>query len=98
MIVAPRVAYRIFNRKAYNVEELPGGSAAEHMLAKLSHFGLYAFMTVMPATGIAMGYYGTSHYVTSDARNKKTNVALRARRVLFQLRFSGKNDHGQLLF
>ena len=28
------------------------------MAGSLSHTVLYAFMTVMPATGIAMGYYG----------------------------------------
>jgi cytochrome b561 len=52
MIVAPRVAYRLFNRPAYNVMELPGGSALEHMAAKASHTFLYFFMFVMPASGI----------------------------------------------
>jgi cytochrome b561 len=41
----------------YNVTALPG-SGIEHGLANLGHLGLYAFMTIMPATGIAMGYYG----------------------------------------
>ncbi|KAG7356809.1 cytochrome b561 protein [Nitzschia inconspicua] len=58
MIVAPRVAYRIFNRAAYSIEALPGGSKAEHFLADLSHTALYGFMIIMPASGIAMGYYG----------------------------------------
>mmetsp|Transcript_16182 Transcript_16182/g.28256 ORF Transcript_16182/g.28256 Transcript_16182/m.28256 type:complete len:190 (-) Transcript_16182:332-901(-) len=58
MIVAPRLAYRIFNRAAYSVETLPGSSKVEHFLANLSHAGLYGFMVIMPASGIAMGYYG----------------------------------------
>jgi 1,2-dihydroxy-3-keto-5-methylthiopentene dioxygenase len=41
----------------YNVTALPG-SGIEHGLANLGHLGLYAFMTIMPATGIAMGYFG----------------------------------------
>jgi len=39
------------------VTALPG-SGVEHGLANLGHLGLYGFMTIMPATGIAMGYYG----------------------------------------
>ncbi|OEU20775.1 Ni_hydr_CYTB-domain-containing protein [Fragilariopsis cylindrus CCMP1102] len=58
MIIAPRLAYRIFNRSAYKIEELAGASSIEHILAKISHGGLYAFMAIMPASGIAMGYYG----------------------------------------
>lgn len=57
MIVAPRVAYRLFSSSAYNVASLPG-SAAEHAVATLTHSGLYIFMIIMPASGIAMGYYG----------------------------------------
>ena len=30
----------------------------QSMAASISHVALYAFMTVMPATGIAMGMYG----------------------------------------
>lgn len=41
----------------YNVASIPG-LPIEHSLATFTHYGLYAFMTVMPATGIAMGYYG----------------------------------------
>lgn len=41
----------------YNVEKLPG-SNTEHILASLNHWALYGFMLVMPASGIAMGYYG----------------------------------------
>ena len=58
MIVAPRLAYRLLNRPAYNVVALPGGAAWEHVAAKATHYFLYAFMVIMPASGIAMGYYG----------------------------------------
>lgn len=58
MIVAPRLAYRLFNRQAYNVAELPGSAAWELMASKVTHYFLIGFMAVMPASGIAMGYYG----------------------------------------
>lgn len=29
-----------------------------NIAAQLSHYGLYGFMTIMPATGIAMGLFG----------------------------------------
>jgi cytochrome b561 len=44
----------------YKVDAIPG-SAVEHFLANLSHAGLYGFMVIMPASGIAMGYYGGEH-------------------------------------
>ena len=34
------------------------GSFVEHLAANLSHVGMYGFMLAMPATGMAMGYYG----------------------------------------
>ena len=34
------------------------GPALEHFAANVSHTALYGFMLAMPATGIAMGYYG----------------------------------------
>eukprot|EP00536_Pseudo-nitzschia_multiseries_P000460 jgi/Psemu1/249542/estExt_Genewise1Plus.C_60051 len=58
MIVAPRLAYRLVNRSSYKLQELSGASSIEHVLGKISHYSLYAFMTIMPASGIAMGYYG----------------------------------------
>lgn len=58
LIVAPRLAYRIVNRASYKLEGTVGNSSVEHVLAKISHYSLYAFMTIMPASGIAMGYYG----------------------------------------
>ena len=38
--------------------ELPTHSSTYPQAGKLSHLGLYGFMLGMPATGIAMGYYG----------------------------------------
>ena len=58
MIVAPRLVYRVYNRVAYRVEEVQGSSAMETIASKVVHYGLYAFMIIMPASGIAMGYYG----------------------------------------
>ena len=58
MIVAPRFAYRLLSRSKYNVRDVQGSAAWESTAGKATHYALYAFMTVMPATGIAMGYYG----------------------------------------
>ncbi|KAL3945165.1 MAG: hypothetical protein SGBAC_000768 [Bacillariaceae sp.] len=79
MIVVPRVGYRLFQRSAYKVFPLEG-SKLEHMAADAVHVGLYAFMTIMPASGIAMGYYGgkglpffwtTLPGITKTPENKK---------------------------
>lgn len=37
---------------------MPDTGHIEHKAADLSHFAMYGFMTIMPATGIAMGLYG----------------------------------------
>ena len=42
----------------YNIEKLPGHGPVQSVAASVSHIALYAFMTLMPATGIAMGMYG----------------------------------------
>ena len=55
LLVGPRVALRL---AAPGPGPLPGAAAWEALAAKASHAALYAFLTVMPATGIAMGYYG----------------------------------------
>lgn len=57
ILVAPRLAYRLTS-SAYNVRALEGNSAFENVLGNASHLFLYGFMTIMPATGIAMGLYG----------------------------------------
>lgn len=46
----------------YKVEKLAGTGSVEYGLARLGHAGLYTFMTIMPATGVAMGYYGGTKY------------------------------------
>lgn len=58
IVVLPRLGYRIMNIGKYKIEELPGHGPVQSMAASISHVALYAFMTVMPATGIAMGMYG----------------------------------------
>ena len=48
----------------------------EHSLSQIMHYALYGFMTVMPATGIAMGYYGGKglpFFTTTIAGAKETN-------------------------
>jgi cytochrome b561 len=54
-LVLPRVGYRLFNRHAYYVEKIAGSGEGEHKISQLAHYLLYGFMTVMPASGIAMG-------------------------------------------
>jgi cytochrome b561 len=84
MIVLPRVGYRLFNQSAYKVFPVEG-SKLEHFAASAVHVGLYAFMTIMPFTGIAMGYYGgkglpffwtTLPGVVKTDENKKSTGAI----------------------
>jgi 1,2-dihydroxy-3-keto-5-methylthiopentene dioxygenase len=59
MIVAPRLAYRLVSgSSAYRVQNVVGNAQWENMAGKFTHYLLYGFMTIMPASGIAMGYYG----------------------------------------
>jgi cytochrome b561 len=58
MVVAPRFAYRLLAGSSYRVQNVVGNQAWENMAGKFTHYLLYGFMTVMPASGIAMGYYG----------------------------------------
>lgn len=53
-LVIPRLAIRLFSK----VPPLPKGSAIEHLAANMSHLFLYFAIVFMPASGIAMGYYG----------------------------------------
>jgi len=53
-LVIPRLALRA---TAAIPKALPG-SFPEHLAANVSHAAMYAFMLGMPATGLAMGYYG----------------------------------------
>ena len=54
-LLGPRVVARLLSK---GPGMLPGSSKVEHYLAQASHASLYGFMTVMPVTGIAMGYFG----------------------------------------
>eukprot|EP00581_Thalassiosira_minuscula_P007551 CAMPEP_0183703770 /NCGR_PEP_ID=MMETSP0737-20130205/1386_1 /TAXON_ID=385413 /ORGANISM="Thalassiosira miniscula, Strain CCMP1093" /LENGTH=181 /DNA_ID=CAMNT_0025930567 /DNA_START=203 /DNA_END=748 /DNA_ORIENTATION=- len=58
LVVAPRLGYRLMNAAKYKVGHLPGTGTLEGYAADASHMALYGFMTIMPATGIAMGYFG----------------------------------------
>jgi len=96
IIVAPRVAYRVFNWAKF--KEIPGvGSPIEQTLAKVSHVGLYAFMTIMPATGIAMGYYGGkglpffwTNIPGADDQHKSGEIAKQSFKIHKQLGVYGK--------
>jgi len=95
MIVAPRIAYRLFNRSAYAVRDLPGSNALEHLAGKAGHYALYGFMTIMPASGIAMGLYGGKglpfFYKTFDAFPEKNGaIAKQSFQIHKQLGTYGK--------
>jgi len=53
-MVAARVVLRVATRKPAHLE----GPKVLHVLADAGHIALYGFMIFMPASGIAMGYYG----------------------------------------
>eukprot|EP00951_Prasinocladus_malaysianus_P028758 scaffold263395_cov33-Prasinocladus_malaysianus.AAC.1 len=53
-LIVPRLGYKLFTKAPGHVP----GPTWEKMAADVSHNLMYAFMVVMPATGIAMGYYG----------------------------------------
>ena len=53
-MIVPRVLLRMVTKAPTPLE----GPALEHFAANVSHTALYGFMLAMPATGIAMGYYG----------------------------------------
>ena len=53
-LMLPRLALRLASKA-------PGpltNASWEQMLAKASHAGMYGFLIAMPATGVAMGYFG----------------------------------------
>merc|ERR1711862_159541 len=58
LVVAPRLGYRALNAAKFRIGHPTGTGTMEGRAADLSHALLYGFMTVMPATGIAMGYFG----------------------------------------
>jgi len=52
--ILPRLAIRM----ASKIPPLPAGSKLEHLGANASHIGAYGLLSLLPITGIAMGYYG----------------------------------------
>lgn len=52
MLVFPRVAYRVFSRDKYHLVPLVGNTATENVLGKITHYALYGFMIIMPASGL----------------------------------------------
>jgi cytochrome b561 len=85
MIVAPRFAYRLLAGSSYRVQNVVGNAQWENTAGKFTHYLLYGFMTVMPASGIAMGYYGgkglpffftTLPGAANKEENKKANGAI----------------------
>jgi cytochrome b561 len=96
MIIAPRILYRVVaSSSAYNVVPLVGNKPWENIAGRLSHFALYGFMTIMPATGVAMGYYGGKglpFFTTTLPGAKETNgaIAKRSFQIHKQLGYYGK--------
>lgn len=101
IIVAPRFGYRLLSN-AYKIQPLVGSAAWETQAGALGHYLLYGFMTVMPASGIIMGYYGGKGLpffnrtipgaVASDDDAKKRNgqIAKRSFQIHKQLGTYGK--------
>jgi cytochrome b561 len=49
---------------------LPPGNALLRLAANASHVAMYAFMVVMPVSGVLMGYYGGAVSVGTVARRR----------------------------
>jgi cytochrome b561 len=45
LIIAPRFAYRLMNRKSYNVEKIAGSGEGEHKIGQLAHYVLYRYVS-----------------------------------------------------
>lgn len=52
--IIPRIAVRLVSK----IPAPPAGSKIEHFAASASHLGAYGLLSMLPITGIAMGYYG----------------------------------------
>ena len=76
IIVAPRLGYRLFNAAKYKIGHPSGTGPIEGGLANLSHAGLYAFMTIMPATGIASKYNNELISTSCKIRSLFSNIHL----------------------
>eukprot|EP00211_Chloroparvula_japonica_P008386 CAMPEP_0119137768 /NCGR_PEP_ID=MMETSP1310-20130426/24314_1 /TAXON_ID=464262 /ORGANISM="Genus nov. species nov., Strain RCC2339" /LENGTH=181 /DNA_ID=CAMNT_0007128883 /DNA_START=43 /DNA_END=588 /DNA_ORIENTATION=+ len=58
ILVLPRVGLRAVSMIGGMGPKPVPGPRWEQAAARISHLGLYGFITVMPLTGVAMGYYG----------------------------------------
>lgn len=58
LLAAGLVGPTLLMRAVTKIPSPVSGSALEQIAAKAGHLGLYAFMIIMPATGVAMGYFG----------------------------------------
>merc|ERR1712071_347196 len=58
ILVAPRLGYRLFSWSKFNIPHVEGTGHIQQKVASISHMFLYGFMVIMPASGIAMGYFG----------------------------------------
>lgn len=63
----------------FRLAPITGTGHIEHAAGTAGHYALYAFMTIMPASGIAMGYYGGKglpFFYTTIPGAEKTNGAI----------------------
>lgn len=54
ILIVPRLATRLMSKSAGHLT----GVKWEQVLSQVSHTAMYGFLIGMPATGVAMGYYG----------------------------------------
>jgi cytochrome b561 len=54
-LLTPRIFFRVTSQTP---AAIAGAHAVEHLLAKISHGIMYAFIIFMPVSGVAMGYFG----------------------------------------
>ena len=81
LLFAAMFPVRLGLRFASSVPAHLPGSMAEVYLGKASHAAMYGFMATMPATGIAMGYFGGKGlpffgYTIPGAQGESKNGAL----------------------
>lgn len=55
MLIVPRLIVRA---TSVSPIPIPGAHAIEHIVAKFTHAVMYGFAIFMPASGVAMGYFG----------------------------------------
>jgi len=58
LLMAIVVPARIFMRFSHKIPAPLPGATWEHLASAAAHYALYAGMVIMPASGVAMGYFG----------------------------------------